>query len=154
MRSFWNVLMPRSRTVEGGNRSRAPTSTTLVFFRSSTALGPGTTAPTRAALACIRPAGTAPTSVEESGAARQTAPAKQETAVKGSLVSMPAITAQAIPPARPARPSHFATLSLRCSEKLCRRKPRTSAVGRLTSRWGSGSPRPSVTLFTSSSSAT
>ena len=143
--------MPCRRTLPAGNSSRALSSTVLALPSVSTALGPGTTAPQRDVACCIKLVGSAYTSVAARGALRLKAAARPESADITPPPFTPATTAHTS--AAPPRPQHsFCTMaSAARGEKLWRKKPLTSAVGRFSSRRGSGSPKPSHSRFASCS---
>ena len=153
MRSFSKVLMPCSRTLLAGNRSFAPTMIMFAPLSSSTELQPGTTAPTRAALFCISMAGIAASRVALAGPPRHRVPAKAVKAMARPCLENRAI--RAVSSAAPASTQlmRWSIRSLARTEKLRRRKPSTRVVGRLATRQGSGSPRPSARRVQSSSSS-
>ena len=93
--------------------------------------------------------GTAYTSVLASGTVRHSAPAKPDRAASASFCTMPHTAAHTSAAPAAAYDSVCAMASYRRAEKLCDKKPFTSAVGRLTSRTGSSSPRPAHSRFAS-----
>ena len=135
-------LMPASVTHPWGKRSRAVTWMTLMRPSWRMSRQPGTTAPTWAALRCIRRAGRAANSVPASGAAKHKMLAKMVTALVRLWVRMTVIRkpSSAQPPAAQANCCWF--LSLVPAAALLARKPRKICVGRLTSTDGCGWANP------------